>query len=819
MQMIKPRHIIGKKVFTLNYSFIDREEAKQLYRDKLAHNEKDYNILCFYGVGGVGKSTLREELRRIHIDENEDSLYMYLDLNLAEDRCMEKGILKLVDSCTEKVTFKTFELAYAIYFKKKYPGDSNQREKELISENSIINIGRNIISVFDGGITSVSVELIERAIRKISREWIEADVKEELKALANCSVSEIEERLPMFFEYDLQQYIKKKPEVKILIVFDTFEALNENVIEKVHRSKNERWIQDIIAYFPREKYKNLLITIFGRDKIVWGSEWDSLIDQYKLDEFTDDYSVEYLTKANITEEEIRKAIIKSSKGLPLLLYLMTETYFNIKNDGRIPQVDDFDGNYPRIIERFLYNLDKDTVNVLRLVSVPNFYNREIFKLLICEYNVSYSMMEFEQFNRYSFVLCEENNEKYYIHKLIRDEILKQTDKNIIESAHLLLRNYYYNKLSENLENEAFAEMFFHASHVLDIESFNQWIVLKDTSRNNSPIDIMKKMQVAGEQGVLIQVIGNLINQYGLNDLDIQIVNIYIDIVHLGGDYRRSVMLCDEFLGKFPDTRKNTDQQLIKMRIRQIHHSMFFKPVNELINSALAIMYSTEIQKYPEEYNELLFLIGGNLGILSGDFIQADIWLGKSMEYAKTHNLIHFEQRTIRKQVDLLIHDNKEKLALEQINDYLPQGSALDTRYKIYLTGSKGEAYRKLGELDKAYECYDVVEKKSSEYNLMGWKAHALMAKGIVKMMQSLYSEADNYFLEAETIYKKIQQRWGIINVNTAKILLDLCKGNGINYSLLEECRQDAVRMGYKYNIDLIDEINNKGKTYMQLFFL
>ncbi len=404
-------------------------------------------------------------------------------------------------------------------------------------------------------------------------------------------------------------------------------------------------------------------------------------------------------------------------------------------------------------------------------------------------------------------------------KLIREEILKQTDKAIIESAHLLLRDYYYNKLIDNVENEAFSEMFFHASQALDIDSFNQWVSLEDSAGNNSPLDIMKKIQVAGEQNVLIQVIGNLINRYGLNDLDIQIVNIYIDIVHLGGDYERSVMLCDEFLGRISDTQKNTDQQLIKMRIRQIHHSMFFKSVNELIKSAKAIMGSTEIQKYPEEYNELLFLIGGNLGILSGDFVQASIWLEKSMEYAKTHNLIHFEQRTIRKQVDLLIHRDKEKIALEQINDYLPPGSAIDTRYKIYLTGSKGEAYRKLGELDKAYKCYDVVERKSSEYNLRGWKAHALMAKGIVRMMQSLYLEADNYYSEAESIYNKIQQRWGIINVNTAKILLDLYKGNNINSSLLEECRRDAVRMGYRYNIDLIDEINNKGKTYMQLFFL
>ncbi len=52
--------------------------------------------------------------------------------------------------------------------------------------------------------------------------------------------------IPLFFQYDLQNYLRKHKEAKVLIIFDTFEALNENVIEKKHRSKNERWVQEII---------------------------------------------------------------------------------------------------------------------------------------------------------------------------------------------------------------------------------------------------------------------------------------------------------------------------------------------------------------------------------------------------------------------------------------------------------------------------------------------------------------------------------------------------------------------------------------------
>ena len=54
-----------------------------------------------------------------------------------------------------------------------------------------------------------------------------------------------------------------------MIILDTSEALNENVIEQVHRSKNERWVQEIIEYFDSESFPDLLIMIFGRYEIEW----------------------------------------------------------------------------------------------------------------------------------------------------------------------------------------------------------------------------------------------------------------------------------------------------------------------------------------------------------------------------------------------------------------------------------------------------------------------------------------------------------------------------------------------------------------------
>ena len=283
--MIKPKHSFGKKNFEVNEAFIDREEAKELYHNKLNHNDKDYNILVFYGVGGIGKTRLRREICRMHKEENKKAVIFYLDLNAADDRNLGSGILKLVDSCDAAVDFKCFEMAYALYFRKKYPAALYGREKGMVTENTAVGIGLNILGLFDNGITGTAAELVERSIRAIANRTIDKEVKEELKNFDDYSLAEMEERLPLFFQYDLQSYLKKQKDAKVLMVFDTFEALNENVIEQVHRSKNERWIQDLISYFDSETFPNLLITIFGREEIEWEEEWGQILDQYQLVEF------------------------------------------------------------------------------------------------------------------------------------------------------------------------------------------------------------------------------------------------------------------------------------------------------------------------------------------------------------------------------------------------------------------------------------------------------------------------------------------------------------------------------------------------------
>ena len=821
--MPKPKHSFGKKDFEVKEEFIDREEAKQLYRDKLNNNRKDYNILVFYGVGGIGKSKLRREISKIHKAENKEGITFYLDLNAPEDRNMGEGILKLVDSCDTKIDFKCFELAYALYFRKKNPSVQYGRDKEMFVENTFVGVGLNILGIFDDGLVGTTAEIVERTIKAIANRNIDKEVKEELKNFDSYSIAEMEEMLPLFFQYDLQSYLKKHKDAKVLIIFDTFEALNENVIEQIHRSKNERWVQEIIEYFPREDFPDLLVTIFGRDKLNWNEEWQDLLEQHQLLGFEDKYSEEYLKASGITDMSIVRTIIRSSGGYPFLLYLSLETYANIRNSGRQPDITDFGGSHPEIVERFIYNLDKDTVEVLRLMSIPNFYDDDIFNLLIREFNISFPMTEFEQFNKYSFVSYDKNERNYYILELMRREILKKSSEDTILAAHKVLLKYYADRITAGVVSRDVLQMFYHARSSMTTDEFNKWLVSPvDEMEDMTPLDVMKMQQQKGEQRVLMQIINGIKSSYQINDLSIDLINIYIDIVHLGGDYAEAVSICEEYLAQYSKEEIVKDEQLMRMRIRKIHHSMFYLPVDQLISEAEDILARVDVKIFPELYNELLFLLGGNLGVLSGDLKRASEWLDKSMTYAQKNKMDAFVHRTMRKQADIMLANDDVNGALKLISRTVKatdEAEDIGSRYKIYLMGVLGEIYRKMGELETAWHCYDIIDRKSTENDLPGWQAHSYLAKGMVEMQRDSFSEAEAFFSKANAIYTRIQQEWGIINTNQAFILLKKYQGIPISNEEVNVVLEEATRMNYRYNINFSSKLLSEEKPYLQLFFL
>ena len=95
---------------------------------------------------------------------------------------------------------------------------------------------------------------------------------------------------------------------------------------------------------------------------------------------------------------------------------------------------------------------------------------------------------------------------------------------------------------------------------------------------------------------------------------------------MSGQYARAVSIADQYLSG-QSANIADDEFLAMLSVRRLHHAMFYKPVGRLLDEAMALL--TQIgSKYPKVYNELLSLIGGNLGVLQGDWDFCNkLWIG------------------------------------------------------------------------------------------------------------------------------------------------------------------------------------------------
>lgn len=810
--MIKPKFSFNdqNKKFKITEKFIDRTEPLRLFLDSLKNSTDKYRILMFYGIGGIGKSSLKSELMRLHQSEyKEDHIAFNLDFNIAENRNSSDGILSIADSCkgNKKVNFHLFELAYALYFKKKYPASAYNREKErLVSK---FGIGFGIVSIFDSGITQTALSIIETVIGSIRNMTIDETIRADLEQFDSLPLKDIEERLPAYLAYDIQEFKKKNPGTKVVFYLDTFEALNAFESDRIHNRSNERWIQDFIAYFPGD-----LFVLFGRDKLTWTDGWEPYIKTLELKDFDGGYAGEYLRSGGIAESEIINKIIRSCGGYPFYLSLSLETYADIVNSDRTPKPEDFGKDYPEIIERFVNNLNAFEIETLKIISVPNYYTKEIFELLIKNFNIGYSTTLFSKLNSYSFVM--KDKDRYYIHEIMKNGLKNFFDHEYLIQVHEKMLEYYEGLFITGRSKEGFSELIYHKIAVCDYKDFHSWLYPEKFS-------YLQALQLLGEQSAVISMISMIINRYGMKDIDLSLINMYVDIVHLGGNYREAVSICEDYLQNYSADQIINNEELLKMAVRKIHHSMFWSPAEPLINEAKSLLKYKEIQKFKEARYELLFLVGGNLGFLYGDLAESEKWLKESMDYAISNGLRNNELRTARKQIDLLCLKGKLHEALEYSKQYIKMDSELESRYRVYLIGALGEIYRRIGSYNEAVYCLERLEKAAKERNVIGWQAHAYLALALLHLQSQNYETAKSFLNKAELIYNKIEQAWGQINSRIVHFLILLNSGEKTTEDLkgeIEEVRLRTVKMQYRYYAEILAKILEKGDaSEFHLLFL
>jgi tetratricopeptide (TPR) repeat protein len=483
--------------------FVDREDHIQTFK-KAVNNilGKKFSVLVYYGVAGVGKTSLRKKFMK-YIEEyniknqqqdvtwasilQQEVIWTSIDLQLDKHREKNTFLVTLKNDLQKKhkIDFPAFEIAHAIYWKKANPEISLRKENYLLFEGN--NASDDILGIVNQipyfGIVPNVARLLLTSLPDYLQKWWTKRGEVELKQLSEKEPLEIGEMLPYFWTQDLINYLEASSKTAVLFI-DTYEALWE--FHRDDGNSRDKWIREELI--PRLT-RNVLWVICGREALRWeeiDSEWGKYLTQYEVEKLLREYCIEYLESRGITDKEIQETIFKGSKGIPYYLELSADTYAKIVEKDEKPKPDDFGKSHQEVADRFFRFLSPEEKNSLNVLSIPHFWDYDLFKYLVKEFNTGYSTTNYEDLCSFSFIGKVENN-KQQMHQLMQDcirrtQIKKRPDA--VKRIHKAIHVYYGNKI-ENVDFkaitqehvDALTEAFYHAKESIEAEDLLHWFIV------------------------------------------------------------------------------------------------------------------------------------------------------------------------------------------------------------------------------------------------------------------------------------------------------------------------------------------------------
>ena len=478
----KEKTVIGEENnIPAQRQFTDREEPQESFIHALNNLlNKEYSVLVYYGVGGIGKSSLQKHLKEFHLDQDDQSVYSWIDFEIEANRTAQKTLRGLAEHFKSKfkMKFPIFDMAYLIYWSKAFPDHDIKKEGLPFLEEG--NQLSEIISTFvnSAGILGTTLNTLDYIYKKSKEFTFDSKIKQALADLTQLESNEIEAKLSVFFAQDLESYQNKYPNKKIVIFFDTYEALWPTHRNEAYYFAQDEWLRDIITELP-----HILFVICGREKIRWTEieeEWEDDLNQHILGSLSQTDSQSFLKSCHITDLKIQNSIIQSSEGFPYYLDLCVDIYYQIKSHSKVPSQEDFiDIGQQDIFKKFMKYLNHSEQETLKVLANARFFTKELFINLIAHFKTGYPATAIKQLSNFSFI--SQDTGKYFIHDLMRKSLHRFSDDELTKEVHEFLFQHY-NKQLEALniksisysENDALQEAFYHKLHSGTIEELFLW---------------------------------------------------------------------------------------------------------------------------------------------------------------------------------------------------------------------------------------------------------------------------------------------------------------------------------------------------------
>jgi tetratricopeptide (TPR) repeat protein len=411
--------------------FVGRGDQLALFEKALTSPLPSFLILAISGQGGIGKTTLLEQYRRIA-----DS-HKVLSALTNEDQ--SNIVLTLASFVTQ------FEDAG-------YPFDAfSERYHKYRELKQLVEADPKAPKGFLDMAVRSATRIGLRALRRVPIAGDAADVLltpeneekliDETSALASYVAQkftnkdeqvlllETDRVLTQNFLNDLNKYAQKH---RFVLFLDTYEKTSSYL---------DSWLQDMLNGKFGKFSSRVLFVIAGRYPL--GQFWTRFrkaIFQVELHKFTETEAREYLARADIIEEVQIRQLLELSDQLPVLLAFLTST------PGDAPA--EVSGT---AVERFLQGATTEQQRIALIASLPRFFNQDILAVVLGSDEISLS---FDWLTKTHFV--RPTTEGWIYHEVVRVLMLRHFRLRSTQEyaeMHGKLANYYHTQTETLLSSK------------------------------------------------------------------------------------------------------------------------------------------------------------------------------------------------------------------------------------------------------------------------------------------------------------------------------------------------------------------------------
>lgn len=369
------------------------------------------NVLVFYGVGGIGKTTLSKELSRrwSEPDTSERGPRCAIRVDFADQQAcdLETYVLRLRAGLVGLGNhWHAFDLAFRLYWDRAHPGEPLN---EFIAHDSLLGRAGNALglsdqmaasltSLFDStlfggvGIARIAGTVLYRHARNVVRTHRSLQDCDRLQDLIDADADlEALSYMPYLLSWGLERINPRT--VRAAVFLDTVETLAEP-----GRADFAGWLRRSVYLMP-----NVLFIVTGRNRLTWADDspdmdwsgperWPNLVAasdgteprQHLVGYLSESDADSYLQKVLVNGQgpviapEVRTAIVRASRGLPLYLDLAVTRYLHVLSRHGTPTAADF-GPLPQIVFQTMRDLSGDERHLLRAAALLQRFDASILR--------------------------------------------------------------------------------------------------------------------------------------------------------------------------------------------------------------------------------------------------------------------------------------------------------------------------------------------------------------------------------------------------------------------------------------------------------